>query len=183
MRFMSVMLGLLCLPALMLALVLAPVIVPVLLIAAALVPGFASFRRTSGKRSWNLASYHSPHSLTWRWLAHLSVGSMFSRPGIFIEPRLSAHFGFESPFVGFGYNIGFGGAHAYTNNFGWQFSAWLLGLHLMFSQQRPIWYRDIYHRARDEADQLSGRLWVSDRHQHKVHVQPKPDIYAPTTAH
>lgn len=176
---MSVMLGLLCLPLLAVAIVLSPVIVPVLLILAAVVPGFAVFKRTSSKRTWNLASYHSPHSLTWRWLIGLSLGSVFSRPRIFMEPRRTPHFGSVNPFVGFGFNLGFGGAHAYTNNYGWQFAAWMFGIHVHFSQQRPMWYRDLYQRARDEADQLSGMAHFSDKHPNKVHVPPRPNAVMP----
>jgi hypothetical protein len=72
-----------------------------------------------------------------------------------------------------------GGAHAYTNNYGWQFAAWLLGVHVHFSQQRPMWYRDLYQRARDEADQLSGMAWFSEKHPNKVHVPPRPNTAMP----
>lgn len=182
MRFMSVMLGLLCLPALVLVIALSPVIVPTLVILAAIVPGLAVLGRTSSKRTWNLASYHSPHSLTWRWLVHLSIASVFTRPRIHLSPRLS-FMGSPDPFPSFAFNIGVAGACASSNNYGWQFGAWLLGLHVQFSQQAPMWYRDLYHRVRDEADQLSGRAWFSDRHPNKVHVPPQPNIYAPSTAH
>jgi len=180
MRFKSVLLGLLCLPALVLAIALSPVIVPALFILAAAVPGFAVFRRTSSKRAWNLASYHSPHSLTWRWLVHLSLGSMFSRPALYISPR-KTFMGVPNPFPAFAFNIGLAGASASRNNYGWQFVAWMFCIHLHFNQQAPMWYRDLYHRARDEADQLSGRAWFSDKHPNKVHVPTKPNIYATST--
>lgn len=155
MRFKSVMFALLCLPLLAVAAVLSPVIAPVLLLAAAVVPGFATFRRTSDKHSWNLASYHSPHSLTWRWLVHLSFGRMFARPALYMSPRES-YPGHQSPFVTFAFNIGLAGACASTNNYGWQFGVWLLGVHLQFSQQRPMWYRDMIHRAWDEKEAVAS---------------------------
>lgn len=178
MRFMGVMLGLLCLPALALAIILSPVVVPVLCLLAAVVPGLAVFKRTSSKRTWNIASYHSPHSLTWRWLVHLSRGSVFTRPRLYMTPR-ETFMGVRDPFPTFAFNTGFSGACASRNNYGWQFGAWLLGVHLQFSQQAPMWYRDLYHRARDEADQLSGRAWFSDKHPNKVHVPPRPTVEMP----
>ena len=156
MRFLSVVLGLLCLPALALAIVSVPLWAPFALMLSALVPGFSAFRRTSSPRAWNLAVYHSPHSLTWRWLVDLSLGRVFRKPRIHLD-RGSCEF-WRSPFVGFGFNIGVAGARAYTNNYGWQFDAWFLGLHIGFTQQSPMWYRDLYHRARDEADGLRGAI-------------------------
>lgn len=152
MRFTSVMLGLLCLPLLAVAIVLSPAIVPVLFILMAIVPGFTAFRRTSGKRSWNIASFHSPHSLTWRWLINMSLSSMFSRPRLYMAPRRDSSFGTRSHFVAFAFNIGIAGASASTNNSGWQFTAMILGLCLNFSQQRPMWYRELIQRAWDEKD-------------------------------
>jgi hypothetical protein len=178
MRFMSVMLGLLCLPLLAAAIVLSPVIVPALCILAAIVPGLAVLKRTSSKRSWNLASYHSPHSLTWRWLVGISFGSMFARPAIYMQPREILP-RWPNPFVAFAFNIGIAGASASTNNYGWQFAAWMFGIHVHFHQQAPMWYRDLYVRARDEADQLSGRAWFSDKHPNKVHVPPRPNTAMP----
>ncbi|PRD42112.1 hypothetical protein C5748_18350 [Phyllobacterium phragmitis] len=151
MRFISVVYALLCLPLLAVALFISPVIVPSLFLLAAAVPGFAAFKRTSGKRSWNIASYHSPHSLTWRWLIGLSLGSVGSRPRLYMTP--SHHYpGMKNPFVAFAFNVGFAGASASTNNYGWQFGAWMLGVHLNFSQQRPMWYRDMIQRAWNEKD-------------------------------
>ncbi len=178
MRFTSVMLGLLCLPLLAVAIIFTPVIVPALYLLAAIVPGLAVLTRTSGKRSWNLAAYHSPHSLTWRWLVNITFGSMFSRPRLYMSPR-GTFMGVSNPFPAFAFNIGIAGASASTNNYGWQFAAWIFGIHVHFSQQHPMWYRDLYHRARDEADQLSGRAWFSDKHLNKVHVPPRPNTAMP----
>lgn len=179
MRFKSVMYALLCLPLLLAAVVLAPIWAPVLILASRLIPGLATFKRTSSKRSWNVASFHSPHSLTWRWLIGLTLGSMFSRPRLYFSPRRT-FMDRPDPFPAFAFNFGFGGAGAMTNNYGWQFNVWLLGVHVHFHQQQPMWYRDLYHRARDEADQLSGRMWVSDRDPRKVHVPPAPNTPMPS---
>lgn len=143
MRFVSIILALLCLPVLLAAILLAPVIVPALFVIAWLLPGFAAFRRTSGRRHWNLASYHSPHSLTWRWLLSFSL------------PRSRD----EGRWLGFWYS---------PNNNGVQVYFQIARCCLHVSTQRPMWYRSLYARARDEADQLSGRLWVSNKHPHKV---------------
>lgn len=178
MRALSVLLALLCLPLLAVAIILSPIIVPALCLLAAAVPGLAALKRTSGKKSWNIASYHSPHSLTWRWLVNLSLYSMVSRPRLYMSPR-ETFMGVSNPFPAFAFNIGIAGASASTNNYGWQFAAWMFGIHVVFSQQAPMWYRDLYHRARDEADQLSGRAWFSDKHPNKVHVPPRPNTEMP----
>lgn len=156
MRFKSVLFAPLCLPLLAVATVLSPVIVPAMMLIASVVPGLAVFKRTSAKRSWNLASYHSPHSLTWRWLINLSLGSVFSRPRLFWSPSFNEHFGTPNPFVSFAFCIGIAGAHAYTTNYGWQFGVTFLGMHVHFSQQRPMWYRDMIQRAWDEKDAVAS---------------------------
>lgn len=35
--------------------------------------GLALFRRTNERRSWNLASYHDPASITWSWVLSFSL--------------------------------------------------------------------------------------------------------------
>jgi len=179
MRFMSVMLGLLCLPLLAVAILLSPIIVPALWLLAAIVPGLAVLTRTSNRRCWNLAAYHSPHSLTWRWLIGITFGSVFARPRFYMSPR-ETFMGVLNPFPAFAFSIGIAGAGASRNNYGWQYSASLLGVHVHFSQQHPMWYRDLYQRARDEADQLSGMAWFSDRHPNKVHLPPRPNTEMPS---
>ncbi|AWC25469.1 hypothetical protein CO731_04966 [Aminobacter sp. MSH1] len=170
MRFVGVMLGLLCLPLLLAAFLLTPVIIPALLVLRAVVPGFSAFRRTSSKSSWNLAAYHPPHSLTWRWLLSLRRHEL-----MWLKPFAIAN--------SFGFGAGVGtlfGFSAYKQpNGGWQWHFALLWHGLSFSQQEPMWYRDLYHRARDEADQLSGRAWFSDKHPNKVFVPPRATVSTP----
>lgn len=155
MRFLSVLLGLMCLPVLLLAILTAPLWAPILLLLALIVPGLRAFSRTSKRRRWSLATYHSPHSLTWRWGIGFAIGSILTKPFL----RLNG----GSPFIGFGFSIGLAGAHVYTNNYGWQFGVWLLGLHFDLHQQRPMWYRDIYKRdQRDYGDRMQINALVRE---------------------
>lgn len=173
MRFMSVVLGLLCLPLLAVVLVLSPVIVPALCLLAIIVPGLAVFKRTSDKRSWNLASYHSPHSLTWRWILGLTLGRVLVKPCIHLS---------RSHFAGFAFSVGFGGAHAHRNSYGWQFEVWLLGMHIQFSQQRPMWYRDMIQRAWNEKDAVV-RANIRLRESLAAHNAARPQTRTGQAAH
>lgn len=100
--------------------------------------GLSLFRRTSDRRTLNIAAWHSPHSLTWRWL--LSVGFQrieFAKPrGMWrtTGPHIFRCGSIGSMLSGF----------AMRNNNGWQFGLTVLGLCLSFSQQQPMWYRDLY---------------------------------------
>jgi hypothetical protein len=89
--------------------------------------GLKFFSRTNSRGTWNLASYHSPHSLTWRWIVSIDLprrGEGRWRPGWYWSPHNS-------------------GGQAY-------FQILKVGIRLHW--QRPMWYRDMYQRARDEAD-------------------------------
>lgn len=87
--------------------------------------GLKFFRRTSGPGSWNLASYHSPHSMTWRWL----IGFTRFRGD---EARVRPLW------------------WSYRDNGGlqWGFRVPWIGV-VRFSQQRPMWFRDLYTRLQD----------------------------------
>ncbi|MGI6855002.1 hypothetical protein [Mesorhizobium sp. 1B3] len=147
---MSVMLALLCLPVLAAAVVLSPVIVPVLFLLSAIVPGFAAFRRTSGKRSWNIASYHSPHSLTWRWLFHVSTGArVLWWPYVNVDSN------------GTGFCMGIASVHVYRTAVGWQFAGSILGLAFHFQQQRPMWFRDMGRAGIEDLAKQEYREGVS----------------------
>lgn len=95
--------------------------------------------RTSSHSTFSLASWHSTHSLTWRWALHLT------RHVLSIAPVL--HASRMGTAVGLGNLIKF---VTYRTNGGWQFSGSLLWLELSFNQQRPMWYRDLYMRHRDQ---------------------------------
>lgn len=84
----------------------------------------------------SIASWHSPHSLTWRWLIDVSWGW---------NPRLLAH-ARRNP-------IG-----------GGSWSLWLVCFGFNGSWQQPMWFRDLYMRMRDEEDIRNGMMWVSERH-------------------
>lgn len=90
--------------------------------------GLALFTRTNSKGTYNLASFHSPHSLTWRWIVAVALprrGEGRWRPTWFWSPH----------------------------NSGGQAAIGFLKVSLRFHWQRPMWFRDLYHRQRDEIDQ------------------------------
>lgn len=95
--------------------------------------GLKLFTRTSDRHSWNLASYHSPHSLTWSWLLCFSL--------------------FRSD-VRRVWPLGW----AYRTNTGrcWGLRLPWIGV-LHYQSQRPIWYRDLYMQQRGERAQPSER--------------------------
>lgn len=119
--------------------------------------GLKFFTKTSNKNSWSIASFHSPHSLTWRWLLHFSI---FTRDGRRAWPLFSS------------YN---------TNNaIRLYVTIPLIGV-FNFQTQQPMWYRDLYTRLRDEQDQRDGTAWFSDSHPHKIHKPsppPEPVIFS-----
>src|SRR3546814_20526909 len=78
--------------------------------------------------------------------------------------------------VGFGAGVGqLLGFHTYTTDGGRQWSVGVLWLTFRWSRQRPVWYRHLYARRRDEQDQRDGMLWLSDNHPHKIHAVPVAD--------
>lgn len=97
------------------------------------------FSKTSSRRDFNLASWHSSHSLTWSWIVSLSL-----------QP-----FGFPKPFalrnsIGFGAGLGQMLAfNIYRTNDGTQWSIALLWVSLEWHRQRPMWFRDIMRREWD----------------------------------
>jgi hypothetical protein len=147
MRFIGVLIGYLCMPLVMAALLLSPLLV----VPALFVPGFTVFRKTSSRAVWNIASYHSPHSLTWSWGL-----SLRRQPTFTFRPWAQFHGGNFSGFgAGFGQLIAFS---AYRNNGGWQIGWSLLWHELHRSRQQPMWFRDIYRRNVEEEDaQASAR--------------------------
>src|SRR3546814_10270974 len=114
--------------------------------------GLRVIRRTSDRRTSNLASFHSRHSLTWSWALSVSRSEiMWPKPYLM---RNTVGFG-----AGFGQLLGF---HTYTTNGGRQWSVGVLWLTFRWSRQRPVWYRHLYARRRDEQDQRDGMLWLSE---------------------
>lgn len=105
--------------------------------------GFSFLSRTSSKSTFNVASWHSPHSLTWRWILSLRRHSVML-PKPFMH-RNSIGWG-----IGLGTLLSF---TVYRDNNGWQPEVCILwhGVHL--SQQRPMWFKDMCRRAWDEAEE------------------------------
>lgn len=119
--------------------------------------GLNFFRCTSCRATFNIVTYHSPHSLTWRW--GLSF-SFFRGDEWRVRPLWWGHshnagvsWGFRIPFVGI---------------VSWQ-------------TQAPMWYRDLYMRLRDEDDQRRGLMWCSDSHPHKFRESPPVSVPASPT--
>ncbi|WP_421359993.1 hypothetical protein [Agrobacterium rosae] len=115
--------------------------------------GLALMRKTSSKGLFNLASFHSPHSLTWSWILSL---------------RFSERIGFKPHFrkAGGSLCVGFGNvlsAYAYKSNSGleWQINVLTVGLH--YSPQQPMWFRDMFWRADDEREALRRRVRQLER--------------------
>ena len=95
--------------------------------------GLALIGRTSGRGTWNIISWHSPHSMTWSWI--LSVSLPRSGEGRWLH------------------------AYRYRNNdrcLQWGFQIARIGVR--WHQQRPMWYRDLYQRKRDQFDHLEQAI-------------------------
>lgn len=94
--------------------------------------GLRFFTKTSSG-SWNIASYHNPHSLTWSWLLNFSFFRADEgrwRPLWWSYPTNGGpHWGIRIPLVGL----------------------------LHWQTQQPMYYRDLYVRKRDEEDQAAYR--------------------------
>jgi hypothetical protein len=109
------------------------------------------FTRTNSPGSWNLAAYHSPHSLTWRWVLSFSLfradeGRVWPLCWWFRRHDGLLEWTVRIPFVGF----------------------------LRWNAQRPMWYRDMYMSLRKRVDQETGMLWLPDSHPEKIYRKPAP---------
>jgi hypothetical protein len=105
--------------------------------------GLILFSGTNVPTSWTVAAWHSPHSLTWRWSLTFSL---FRADEWRVWPIFWRH----------------------RDNNGLQWTARIpyVGF-LRFSQQRPMWYRDLYTRMRDERDGIT------------CHTTPPPPRFLP----
>ena len=102
-------------------------------------------RLPTSRGSWNIAAWHSRHSLTWRWIVHLS-----RQP--FGAPRPYAFWRGGNLALGLGQLIGTNFTHTNT---GWRFRVALFWIGLELLTQRPMWFCDLYRRERDERDRLN----------------------------
>lgn len=96
------------------------------------------FNATNSKRSFNIAAWHSRHSLTWSWILSVSFDGIWRYP----PPPLATRKGVR---------IGF---HPYRTNGGLQ---WVLTLPFVvfhWHRQGEMWFRDMYARARDREEAL-----------------------------
>lgn len=95
--------------------------------------GLSLFSKTSSPRTFNLASWHSPHSMTWSWILSISRSSEET-------------------------NVLWPIFMPYRTNGGLQFVLRIPFIALVhWHRQRPMWYRDLYNRKRDEQDGLLPR--------------------------
>lgn len=90
--------------------------------------GIGLFIKTSQRGCWNIVSYHNPHSLTWSWFISFALfrGDERRVRPLWFGYRTNAglQWGFRIPFVGL----------------------------IQWHRQRPIYFRDLYYRQRDEED-------------------------------
>src|SRR5829696_404721 len=95
-----------------------------------LMRGLKFFTRTSGRGSWDLISYHSPHSLTWSWILS-----------------------FQLPRQGEGRWFGF---HRMSGQQKWllQIAKFSLGWY----SQESMWFRDMFWRKSEECERLKHEL-------------------------
>ncbi len=115
--------------------------------------GLKFFQRTNSKGAINLVSWHSPHSLTWRFILSAQIVSWES----FGKPIWHFHRG---PLWGGG--IGFAKLLAlsvYRTNGGINWVLQLPRVVIQYQAQRPIWFKDMFRRARDERDKAKHEAW------------------------
>lgn len=113
--------------------------------------GLSMFNRTNSRGLWNIAAFHSPHSLTWRWI--LSFGLFRNDEGR-VWPLWGHHGSYwmlRLPFIGI----------------------------LSFQTQRPMWYRDLYRRRRDEDDEAryAESSWIYERTRAAQQSEPRASLH------
>jgi len=94
--------------------------------------GLSLFTKTNSRGLFNLAAYHSPHSLTWSWIVSVKFDGVWRRPSGW--PRF--------------------GVWAHRDNQGLQVSVTLPFMVFSRHVQEPMWYRNLFARARDREDAL-----------------------------
>lgn len=106
--------------------------------------GGLSLLNTRGRGRLDIASWHSPHSLTWSWILTIA----WAIPG-YVKPHwqwesVGPH-RFRCASIGSLVNV-----HARRHNGGWQWGCTLLGLSLQWHHQYPMWFRDLYYARQNE---------------------------------
>lgn len=98
--------------------------------------GLGLFDRTNSRRSFIIASYHSPHSLTWSWSLLVSFDATWRKPNGWLRLSLSR----------------------YRTNGGPQYVVALPFVVFQRSQQEPMWFRDMFRRASDREEALERKV-------------------------
>jgi hypothetical protein len=94
------------------------------------------FTRTNSRRSFNIAAYHSPHSLTWSWILSVSFDGTWRKSNGW--PRF--------------------GVHPYRNNNGLQAGVVLPFVVFHWHRQPEMWFRDLFSSARDREEALERKV-------------------------
>ena len=98
--------------------------------------GLELFRRTNNRLSINLASFHSPRSITWSWIIALTREPVaWPRPYARLKVRGTTVPGGH---IGLGHLIGL---TVYRDNHGWQMSASMLWVSLRWMRQQSMFRR------------------------------------------
>lgn len=109
------------------------------------------FAKTSSRRSFNLAAYHSPHSLTWSWVLSLNFDRSWRKANGW--PRFAVSI--------------------YSTNGGPQWAVVLPFVSLNWHRQREMWFRDLFHRTREREDALERTVSRLRREMAQVHELAK----------
>ena len=114
--------------------------------------GLALFGRTNCQHTWNVASFHSPHSLTWSWVLswhfHQTGWAQWWPLFWWYQTNHGPHWGLRLPGIGY---------------ISWQ-------------QQRPMWYRDLYLRKRDELEAVKHERNAFERQVPRRPTERKLDL-------
>lgn len=97
--------------------------------------------------------WHSLHSLTWSWILRV-------QPIGFVRASWSWH---RNPI---GFAVGLPRVayfSAYRTNHGLHWQAHALGIAISWDRQQPVWFRDIYRRAMDRANEAERQLQLMNR--------------------
>ena len=94
------------------------------------------FAKTNSRRTFNLAAYHSPHSLTWSWILSLSFDRSWRKANGW--PRFAMS--------------------TYSTNGGPQWVVVLPFVSINWQRQREMWFRDLFYRARVEEEALERTI-------------------------
>ena len=113
--------------------------------------GLGLFNRTNSRSLFNIASWHNPRSLTWRWILSVYFRTPTLTPHFYVYggsgPRWSRKHGFGTLFSGWnwGASLGLGTLIHFRIDYR-SVALSLLGAEFGFVTQRPMWLVDIERR-------------------------------------